>query len=154
MQRPGISTEALTRHNIVMLDPDEAHKQVGVRRAGMYLPYHDLDGEPTKFGRLRLNQPAGKMKYTQREGSGVHVFFPKGLPRNCDELYIIEGEFKAIALTEAGFPAIGISGFYGWQQNGQIHPELDHALAYLNPTQLYWVGDSDTVLNPDFYTNL
>ena len=73
-----------------MLDPDEAHKQVGVRRAGMYLPYHDLDGEPTKFGRLRLNQPAGKMKYTQREGSGVHVFFPKGLPRNCDELYIIE----------------------------------------------------------------
>lgn len=60
MQRHGISTETLTRHNIVMLDPDEAHKQVGVRRAGMYLPYHDLDGEPTKFGRLRLNQPAGK----------------------------------------------------------------------------------------------
>ena len=77
MQRPGISTQALDNHNIVMLNPDEAFERVGVRRAGMYLPYHNLDGEPTKFGRLRLTQPAGKMKYTQREGSGVHVFFPK-----------------------------------------------------------------------------
>ena len=152
MQRPGIHPDTLTSHNIVMLNPDEAFERVGVRRAGMWLPYHRLDGEPTKFGRLRLTQPNGKMKYTQREGSGVHVFFPKGLPRDCDELYIIEGEFKAMALTEAGFPAIGISGFYGWQEQGRIHPELDQALAYLNPKQLYWVGDADTVLNPDFYT--
>ena len=69
------------------------------------------------------------MKYAQREGSGVHVYFPKGLPRDCGEAYLIEGEFKALSLTESGFPAIGISGFWGWQENGRVHPDLEQALA-------------------------
>lgn len=91
------------------------------------------------------------MKYAQREGSGVHVYFPKGLPRDCGEAYLIEGEFKALSLTESGFPAIGISGFWGWQENGRVHPDLEQALAYLAPKKLFWVGDSDTLLNPDYY---
>jgi hypothetical protein len=30
------------------------------------------------------------------------------------DLFIIEGEFKSLSLNEAGFPAVGISGFYGF----------------------------------------
>ena len=152
MSRPGIEDETLTHHGIEALTADESGQRTGTSKPGTWLPYHTVDGKPTGFGRLRLTQPMGKMKYTQKTGTGVHVYFPKDLPRGASSLYIIEGEFKAMSLAESGFPALGVSGFYGWQESGQVHPELDQALAYLDPKHLYWVGDSDTALNPDYYT--
>ena len=150
--RPGISEVVLAANGIRDITPDEAKKLIDQSVAGLLIPYHNLDGSESGFYRVRLKSPKGDMKYSQAQGSGVHIYIPKGLERGIETLGIVEGEFKALALTEAGFPTLGISGFYGWQQNSQIHPELGEALAYLQPQRIEWIGDSDTLLNPDFYT--
>ena len=152
MQRPGISDQTISGNGIRQVSPEEAKPLAGVTKAGLWIPYHRLDGVETGYGRLRINNPTTDMKYTQLAGSGCHVYFPKGLKRYPDTLGIVEGEFKALSLTEAGFPTVGISGFYGWQREGQVHSELEEALAYLQPTNIEWIGDSDTLLNPDYYT--
>ena len=149
---PGISPATLIANGIRDIAPDEAKTLIDQSVAGMLIPYHNLDGSESGFYRVRLATPKGDMKYTQKQGSGVHIYIPKGIERGIDTLGIVEGEKKALSLTEAGFPTLGISGFYGWQQNGQAHSELAEALAYLQPSKLEWIGDSDTLLNPDFYT--
>ena len=89
---------------------------------GLWLPYHDLEGLPIlengkPYGRLRLDLPVGDKKYHQAAGTSVHIYIPLGLRRLSlsDDLVVVEGEFKSLALVEAGIPAVGISGFYGFR---------------------------------------
>ncbi len=100
--RPGISPETLAALGIRHVDAEEAKTLVGQSFAGLYIPYGvHVEGKP--FGRLRLDTPTSDRKYTQRVGSGVHPYFPalSGLDGQPD-LVLVEGEFKAIALCEAG----------------------------------------------------
>jgi len=147
--RPGISDETLAANGITQIDAVTAHSKCGVRSSGLWIPYKDLDGRATGFGRLRLNKPKAKMKYTQAAGSGSHLYLPKGIEtwEQGQDLYLIEGELKAVSLVQHGYNAIGLPGFYGWKTDS----ELAEALAWLKPKQVFWCGDSDTLLNPDFY---
>lgn len=151
MKLPGISEATVVANGIRDIGPEEAKKIIDQAVAGTLIPYHNLGGSESGFYRLRLKSPKNGMKYSQKEGSGTHIYIPIGIKQGIGTLCIVEGEKKALALTEAGFPTVGISGFYGWQQEGQVHPELQDALDYLQPQQIEWVGDSDTLLNPDFY---
>jgi len=150
IQRPGISPDTLAALGIRHVTEAEASELIGQRNAGLYIPYGIyVDGKP--FGRLRLDLPADGHKYTQRTGSGVHPYIPS-LPglESQDDLVIIEGEFKAIALCEAGFRAIGISGFYGFAHEGQLCPRLVNHLKDHSPRRILFVGDNDTALNFQF----
>jgi hypothetical protein len=149
MNRPGITAETLAKNQVVTVTPEVAHSKCGVRGSGLWIPYHDLDGKDTGFGRLRLDTPKGSMKYTQATGSGSHLYLPVGITdwEKGKDLYLIEGEFKALALAERGYQAIGLPGFYGWKTDS----ELAEALAWLQPKQIFWCGDADTLLNPDYY---
>jgi hypothetical protein len=52
-------------------------------------------------------------------------------------------------LMEAGVPAVGISGFYGFglPDNGPLVPELAAVLARLQPQRILFCGDADTATN-------
>ncbi len=148
--RPGISAATLARLDIRHIDEAKAFELVGQRFAGLFIPYGvHVDGKP--FGRLRLDKPTDDRKYTQRAGSGVHPYFPAlpGLEAQPD-LVIVEGEFKSIALCEAGVRAIGISGFYGFQHEGELCPRLVRHLADHPAQRILFLGDNDTALNFQF----
>lgn len=148
--RPGISAATLAKLNIRHIEEAEAFELIGQKFAGLYIPYRiHVDGKP--FGRLRLDKPESDRKYTQRAGSGVHPYFP-ALPEleAQPDLVIVEGEFKAIALCEAGVRAIGISGFYGFQQEGEMCPRLVKHLKEHPPRRILFLGDNDTALNYQF----
>jgi hypothetical protein len=162
VNRPGISSKVLQLARIRRVDAADAEQLCGLAQPGNWIPYFDLsgtevieDGRP--YGRLRLDTPIGEMKYFQRRDSGVHAYLPPPLsvtvPRG--DLFIIEGEFKALALSESGFPAIGSSGFYGWRkrdEEGQaslVH-EFADVVAHLRPSRILFCGDSDTALNYQF----
>jgi len=134
MMRPGISAEMLTIAGVRHVSANEAEAMCGEAKAGLWLPYRNADGGAIRdsdkdYGRLRLDQPKDKKKYHQAFGTTVHAYLP---PKVADatsvggDLIIIEGEFKSLSLTEAGFPAVGISGFYGFglKDNGGLVPEL------------------------------
>ena len=148
--RPGILPATLAKLEIRCIDEAEAFELLGQRYAGLYIPYGIyVDGKA--FGRLRLEKPESDRKYTQRAGSGVHPYFP-ALPalETQPDLVIVEGEFKAIALCEAGFRAIGISGFYGFQHEGEMCPRLAQHLKEHPPRRILFLGDNDTALNFQF----
>ena len=149
-RRPGISEATLSALNIRHVTKEEAFDLLGQRFDGLYIPYGVyVDGKP--FGRLRLDQPQDGRKYTQRINSGVHPYIPS-LPglETQDDLVIIEGEFKAIALCEAGFRAIGISGFYGFAHEGKLCVRLEKHLKEHSARRILFVGDNDTALNFQF----
>ena len=160
--RPGISPETLAKNEVRFVSSGQATEAVGYSASGLLIPYHALNGEPViaegkPYARLRLNKPTLERKYHQPVGSSVRAYIPAGL-LDCVEdaaqngLTLVEGEFKALALTEAGFPAIGLSGFYGFQQakGEKLLPEIDEAIKALRPAVIYFCGDSDTSLNCQF----
>jgi len=119
VRRPGISPEVLAAAGIRHVDAIEAKRLVGYEVAGILIPYHELDGSAMRtpdgnpFVRLRLDLPTTSAKFLSPRGSGARAYYPPGLRKllvpGCT-LHLVEGEFKALALVDAGFVAAGIGG--------------------------------------------
>jgi len=159
MTRPGISVEGLQAAGIERIEAVDAEKRCGLAAAGLFIPYRTIEGAPVFdggriYGRLRLEQPTETKKYHQAPGSSVHAYVPPGLATVASggDLHLIEGEFKALSLTEAGFPAVGLSGFFGYARKGggELVPELAEVIARLQPQRICFCGDADTALNSQF----
>ncbi len=154
LSRPGISPQFLRRHCIRHVDEVQAEAMIGFKASGVWIPYPGITSaemivNDRPFGRLRLDRPTNGAKYLSPRGSGAHLFIPRGPPFGR-ELVVIEGEFKAMALCEAGIRAVGIGGVQSAMTDGKLIPELDRILRKCNPTSVYFLGDSDTSLNFDF----
>jgi energy-coupling factor transporter ATP-binding protein EcfA2 len=160
--RPGISPDTIFKNRVRRVNAEVASDEVGYYGSGILIPYFDKSGSLLRengkaYARLRLDKPPIDRKYHQPKGSSVKAYIPAGLFELCEEvalrgLTLVEGEFKALALTEAGFPAIGLSGFYGYRcaEGEKLLPQIDEAIRELNPEVIYFSGDSDTSLNCQF----
>jgi hypothetical protein len=155
--RPGVSPEFLRAQNIRHVDIEEAELLLGLRPSsgGLWIPYSNphnpggpliVNGRP--FGRLRLDKPSKAAKYLSPEKSGAQLYVPAhGPPLPFGKtLVVVEGEFKAGALHEAGVKAVGIGGSSA-MANGQFIRR--RSLAKRPPETLYFVGDNDTALVPE-----
>ena len=157
IKRPGITAESLVRNGVKEVTAEEAFQLCVCKEKGMFIPYHNLDGSPIldkgkPYGRLRLKNRQGDKKYHQPADTKVHAYLPKGLnecPIGCD-LVLVEGEFKAMSLMEVGIPAIGLPGFYGFQNKGALCSEIQKAIQYLKPSKFLFLGDNDTSINWQF----
>jgi len=113
---------------------------------------------PHGFCRERLARPLDNAKYRQPAGTSPHVYFPVGvasLIQSHAYVIITEGEFKALSLVEAGYPAIAIAGIYNFRKEGVLLPEFVEFFDWSageqpEPITLYFLGDADTSLNPEF----
>jgi hypothetical protein len=161
--RPGISPETLCEAGVRTVIPSEAKELVGYGVDGLAIPYRTVSGAPVTvegrpFYRIRLLNPKGKSKYLSREHSGCQVYFPprlRALLRPDCVLGVVEGEFKSMALAEAGFPCVGIGGITSACPRNEagapvLLPALAALIAEVGPLRLAFIGDSDTALNADF----
>ena len=163
-KRPGVSSEMLEAAGVLYVEPNEAFEAVGYREAGLLIPYSDLAGNPLEvngrpFARLRLAAPrTGGAKYLSPANSGCQAYIPPGLRKlllpGC-VLGVVEGEFKALALVEAGFPCVGIGGISSAcpknaKGEPELLPELGRLIAEVRPSAVAFIGDADTALIPDF----
>ncbi|MSU37331.1 MAG: DUF3854 domain-containing protein [Pedosphaera sp.] len=162
-RRPGVSSEMLVEAGVRDVEADEARALVGYGKRGLVIPYRTIAGEPLSFDgnpffRLRLSDPTAKAKYLSPRGAGCQLYIPpllRALLLPGCVLGIVEGEFKAMALVEAGFPCVGIGGISSaCPKNDAGEPELLPALAALivevRPSRIAFIGDSDTALIADF----
>lgn len=161
--RPGISNELLGEAGVREVSAAEARELVGFASEGLAIPYRTLAGEALTvdgrpFHRLRLRHPSASAKYLSPAGSGCMTYFPPRLRTlllpGC-VLGIVEGEFKALSLVEAGFPCVGVGGISSVcprNESGEpeLLPELSRLIAEVRPSRLAFIGDSDTALIPDF----
>jgi Domain of unknown function (DUF3854)/Protein of unknown function (DUF3987) len=109
------------------------------------------------YCRIKPDHPRksdGKIvKYESPVGTPNQIYLPPGvadvLGHTSMELFIVEGEKKALKATQEGFPAIGLVGVYGWkvQSEERLLPELEE-IAWRN--RVVWiVYDSDVSLKQD-----
>ena len=155
--RPGISHETLKSLGIRRVTAEEAKALVGKECAGTYIPYPKVIDNGKAYGRLRLDQPSGGAKYHQERGTSQHTYCLPGLRLIDGDLLVVEGEFKAIALYEAEFPAVGLSGFYSWGIKDESEPQkikleiqFGETLKRLKPRRIVFIGDPDTATNFQF----
>jgi len=130
---------------------------------GHIIPYHDLDGVPTGFERVRFDPyvlpfNAGKVRrYSQAKDSGVHVYLSPlvDVPwREIEKeasipLIITEGELKAACSSAHGLAAIGIGGVSMWSRkhNGeQLHRDIAR---FAKGRTISIAFDSDAATNPN-----
>lgn len=155
ISRPGVSSSFLLSQGVKKVSLTKAKILTGCSTPGLYIPYYDLNGKPiedgeNEFGRLRLSQPIGDKKYHQRKNSKQHAYIP--LLNQWSEfnwVILVEGEFKALSLCEAGYPAIGLPGLYATSEN-KLLPEIEEFVSEYKPAKIYYLGDSDTFTNWQF----
>ena len=94
---------------------------------------YETDNRKTRaFSRIRLREPKeGGPKYVQPAGTPVTPFItPEALRRykaseRTRTLFIVEGEFKAFAMSNFGLPTIGIGGIHNYRTKAnEIHPHI------------------------------
>ncbi|MDA7645605.1 DUF3631 domain-containing protein [bacterium] len=145
--RPGISGATLKTAGVIQLTDGRIE-----------IPYHDAEGNQSGFKRWRLPKPKGGQKYDQLQGSGSRAYTPPGLSQvpSSDSLVIVEGEFKALSLVEAGIPAIGLPSFGTYVNHDGEKILLEGILEVIQSRSVrlvYFIGDSDTATNPEFARN-
>lgn len=124
------------------------------------IPYFGIDGKMLNFSRYRLLKSNKGIfspitfKYYQPKGSNAEIYLPPSIDWRSvsDNVYeniiITEGEFKAIATSEAGHNCIGLGGVSSFQSKKQ-------GVALLSPLdkfkwqsrQVYIIYDSDLISN-------
>jgi len=150
--RPGIGAETLCVAGIRLSDTPE--------QGSIEIPYHDLHGKPTGFCRWRLpRERASGQKYHQESDTGTRAYIPPQFHRfePGGDLVIVEGEFKTLALIDAGIKAIGLPNFNTYVRSEKWEPHLlagiADAIAYTKPERILFLGDNDTATNFAFAVN-
>jgi hypothetical protein len=155
--RPGVSNAFLAAAGVAPVCGGEAKNLCGLAEPGLWIPYRTISGKPVTrdadgplgYGRLRLAVAREDRKYHQRAGSAPYAFLPHNLAdfTLTNDLVVVEGEFKALALAEAGIAAVGIGGINLAFHGGQIVPGLREVLHELpSLARILFLGDGDTSL--------
>src|SRR5690348_955525 len=118
VSRPGITSECLVANHVRHVTAQEASAIVGCPSSGVLLPYFTAaagspmpinDPEGVQFCRLRKDGVTVGAKYHQPANTEVHAYTPVSVDThgNCETLVAVEGEFKALSLTDRhlGFAA-------------------------------------------------
>jgi hypothetical protein len=162
LARSGLTLASVEQEGVFPIDDASSINPDFAPKPALIFTYRCLDGQQATFereGRTLLmcrarylpapGQPLPKgRKYDQPTGSGVQVYFPRGLDVAAlvgSTIAIVEGEKKAIALTRAGMPCIGLGGVDCFRQSGGLHPELAAAVARCS--RVYIAFDSDIETN-------
>jgi hypothetical protein len=121
----------------------------------LLIPFPDPRGGWMDHVRMKIfpsiATDSGTIRYLQPRRSGVRIYFPlatlDAVLHSTENLYIVEGEKKALAVAQLGLPAVGICGVEGWHVAGSraLHPDLDDA--GLAGRVVYVVPDSDVQTN-------
>ncbi|HEX4590298.1 MAG TPA: DUF3854 domain-containing protein, partial [Gemmataceae bacterium] len=92
----------------------------------LVIPYFDAGGTPTGYSRLKPARPRNNgvnskpAKYEAPRGIPNRLYIPPSvaelLADETSPLIITEGEKKALAATQHGFPAVSIAGVWSWQK--------------------------------------
>ena len=155
IKRPGITPETLAQAGVRAVGEAEAESLIGMKAPGLAIPYTDLGDRPLMvnerhFHRIRLAEPKGSAKYLSPKDSGSQLYIPKNQEPAGTTLVVTEGEFKALALAEAGILAVGLGGITSALNARKLIPALADCLKVWKIETVAFLGDADTALIYDF----
>jgi Domain of unknown function (DUF3854) len=122
----GLTVKTIQQHKIRSIPPAMIRELLGFDlpsiRSAMLIPFPDPAGGFMDHVRMKVFPPIvgtrGTVKYLQPRGSATRLFFPKAVMREVaagmQPLWLVEGEKKALALSQLGLPTVGFCGIEGW----------------------------------------
>lgn len=124
----GLNHETILKFKLgAVLDANVSHEQASQM---ISIPYLTPAGTvQIRFRRAPWELGGGK--YWQTPGSLVRMFNTNALLDPGRLIYVCEGELDTIAATQAGLPAIGISGTNGWREHFNSMLEGFDRIAFL-----------------------
>lgn len=144
LARSGLDSGDAKKLRLEVLDRDETDDLVGEPRASYKIPYFTIEGEVSRYTRVRFLETAkkkrfaknarGSMRYSQPAGSSPHVYFPpyvnwrKIVKDPGTKITITEGEKKAALACKLGIPTIALGGVYAFKSKKrfwELIPDLE-----------------------------
>ncbi len=155
LRRSGLTDETIRLHRIRSVPPSMIGPllrfDIPAIRSAMLIPFPAPAGGFMDHVRLKIFPPLTSkdgqtVKYLQPRGSGVRLFFPlPTLPElgSHKPLWLVEGEKKALTVTQLGLPAVGFCGIEGWHLAGpqELIDDFDHARLMNRLVELVPDGD-------------
>ena len=131
-------------------DPDKIRRLLRWNRSAdalgscLCFPYRQLSGELNGFAMVKPDSPRifeeKTNKYEHPIGVSSKPYFTRGaIDEIKDQFYgcllFTEGQKKALASDQAGYPCIGLTGPWGWMKKDSDPRQLSDDLAAIN-----WTG--------------
>jgi len=156
------SPELIERVGLYSATMDELQgifRRRDIASGGLVFPYPGVVG----FKRVRLDNPIytdstddgygnresglREIRYLSKKGSSNHLYLP--LPEDeftkNTQIFVTEGEKKALSLTQHGFPAVGVAGVWAWRTVDGICEEFQW-LNWRRPVVVVFDSDAATRL--------
>jgi len=164
LQASGLTDETIQSAGIYSEARYDALSQILNRRRwpkrcapAWVIPFRTPDGRETGYARVKPDNPRQSgdkpVKYESPRDRTNEVYFPPGMNGATEnpvvELLITEGEKKALAAKQFGFPSVGLVGVFGWKdgRSEALLPALER-IAW-NGRLVYIVFDSDAADKPE-----
>lgn len=120
---------------------------------GAVVSYNHGNVQTRDFSRIRKANPGKGPKYVQAKGTEMIPFSTPSVIEAYREkeplktLYVVEGEFKAFALSMAGIPAMGIGGIFNFKDasKSKMHPYIIEVIQTLKVQNVVLIHDRDCV---------
>ncbi len=147
----GLSLETISEAGLYSATSEKLNEILNRRDVecdGLVIPYDD------EFSRARLDTPLNlgngrTAKYLSPAGAVNQLYIPNTTRKILDDpstrLFISEGEFKALKLTQEGFPCIGLPGAWGFSRDNKLLPDFD--LIDFRGREVVIIFDSDARRN-------
>lgn len=129
LRSSGLTDMTIQDAGIRSLPAEEVSKILKGRSVGpgMVLPYPAINGEAA-FCRVKpdtppMNKDGKPAKYLTAAGAGNRLYVPGNMPANWYDdpsvnIWITEGEKKALKANQEGFPTLGLAGVWSWKTKG------------------------------------
>lgn len=151
LRRSGLTDKTISEGGFRTLTQDELRHEVGALanqvKSAFLIPYPGANG----FHRVKLFPSLMGMKYSQPRGSACRFYMTPGanavLKNPAVELFVIEGEKKALRLHQEGIAAIGVGGIWNWRTDKR--PIDDFGRIDWCDRRVTLVPDSDTWTRDD-----
>jgi putative DNA primase/helicase len=139
LRASGLTDETVRLHRLRSVPPNMISQLLGFDppvRSAMLIPFPDPRGGFLGHVRLKVfpsfqSRRGDTVKYLQPRWSGVRLFFALATLEDAlagaGPIWVVEGEKKALAVSQLGLPAVGFSGIEGWHLTGsrQLIPDFD-----------------------------
>jgi hypothetical protein len=161
LRRSALTDETIAMQKIRTVPPHMIERLLGytpprIVRHAYVIPYADPRGGFMPHVRMKIfpsvERKSSTIRYLQPRRSGIRIFFPlaavEAVLHSAEDLYLVEGEKKALCVAQTGVPVIGIAGVEGWHaaDSERLHPDLDDV--GLEDRVVHLWPDDDVSRNP------
>jgi Domain of unknown function (DUF3854)/Domain of unknown function (DUF927) len=107
---------------VCSLSPSEVRDHLGrtdIDSSGFLIKYPGNGASTIRLDTPHVNGDGKPQKYLRRKGELNYLYNPGVDLTQAGELWVVEGELKALCGRAQGLPIVGLSGVYNWRTSGE-----------------------------------